>query len=270
VATTVIEVGIDVGNATVMLIEHPERFGLSQLHQLRGRVGRGRAQGVAYLLSDPGDQLSEATRARLATLEAFDRLGSGFAISAHDLDLRGGGELVGDEQAGHVRLIGASLYQQLLERAVRIAKGESAGDRRAPSLQLGSAGAISPDYVPDATVRINLYARLARMTSPEEIDAFQEEVEDRFGPLAQETERLLTQARLRALAMSAGVIQLVSGPKAVALTFDSRAAEAARDSNALKDQGIRWRDDRLIYDAPGVDDDVRLSAVERLLSRLAA
>ena len=103
-------------------IWRPDRFGLSQLHQLRGRVGRGRAQGVAYLLHDPAeDDLSDATRARLSTLEAFDRLGSGLAISARDLDLRGGGDLVGEEQAGHMQMIGAALYQRLLDRAIRVA-----------------------------------------------------------------------------------------------------------------------------------------------------
>jgi hypothetical protein len=123
-ATNIIESGLDVPRANTMIVWRPDRFGLAQLHQLRGRVGRGRVQGIAYLLADPQDDLSDATRARLSTLEAFDRLGSGLAISARDLDLRGGGDLVGEDQAGHVRMIGAALYQRLLERAVRVARGE--------------------------------------------------------------------------------------------------------------------------------------------------
>jgi transcription-repair coupling factor (superfamily II helicase) len=104
-ATNIIESGLDVPRANTIVVWRPDRFGLAQLHQLRGRVGRGRAQGFAYLLTEPDDEVGEATLARLGTLEAFDRLGSGFAISARDLDLRGGGDLVGDEQAGHMRLI---------------------------------------------------------------------------------------------------------------------------------------------------------------------
>jgi transcription-repair coupling factor (superfamily II helicase) len=125
-ATNIIESGLDVPRANTMFVWRPDRFGLSQLHQLRGRVGRGRVQGIAYLLADPDDDMSDATRARLSTLEAFDRLGSGLAISARDLDLRGGGDLVGEDQAGHIKMIGAALYQRLLERAVRVARGEVA------------------------------------------------------------------------------------------------------------------------------------------------
>ncbi|WP_454718789.1 DEAD/DEAH box helicase [Caulobacter segnis] len=141
-ATNIIESGLDVPRANTMIVWRPDRFGLSQLHQLRGRVGRGRTQGVAYLLSDPQDDLSEATRARLSTLEAFDRLGSGLAISARDLDLRGGGDLVGEDQAGHVRMIGAGLYQRLLARAVQVARGEAEAADWTPDLSLGDPGAI--------------------------------------------------------------------------------------------------------------------------------
>jgi transcription-repair coupling factor (superfamily II helicase) len=147
-ATNIIESGLDVPRANTMIVWRPDRFGLAQLHQLRGRVGRGRAQGIAYLLSDPQDDLSDATRARLSTLEAFDRLGSGLAISARDLDLRGGGDLVGEDQAGHVRMIGAALYQRLLERAVRVARGEVEAGEWTPDIVLGETGAIPGDYVP--------------------------------------------------------------------------------------------------------------------------
>ena len=266
-ATNIIESGLDVPRANTMLIWRADRFGLAQLHQLRGRVGRGRAQGVAYLLTDPAEEIAEDTRARLSTLEAFDRLGSGFAISARDLDLRGGGDLVGDEQAGHMKLIGAGLYQRLLERAVRAAKGEALGDDRPPSFQTGAEGFIPEDYVPDEALRINLYARLARIGSADEVDAFQEELEDRFGPLPDPAAALLALGRLKALARAAGVTQVVSGPKAVALTL--KPAEAERAQHSIEDgaDGIRWSENRLICEAGGED---RLSALERLLTRLAA
>jgi transcription-repair coupling factor (superfamily II helicase) len=160
-ATNIIESGLDVPRANTMLVWRPDRFGLAQLHQLRGRVGRGRARGIAYLLTDPAETVAPATRKRLATLETLDRLGAGFAISARDLDLRGAGDLLGEEQAGHVKLIGADLYQHLLGRALRLARGEASGDESPPVLNLGVAGRIPEDYVPEPEVRINLYARLA-------------------------------------------------------------------------------------------------------------
>ncbi|MDQ4061081.1 MAG: DEAD/DEAH box helicase, partial [Pseudomonadota bacterium] len=182
-ATNIIESGLDVPRANTILIWRADRFGLSQLHQLRGRVGRGRLRGVAYLLTDPAAKIGAATEKRLRTLEALDRLGAGFAISARDLDLRGAGDLLGEEQAGHVKLIGVGLYQHFLERALRVARGEAPGDDWSPELNLGLTGLIPEDYVPEAEVRINLYARLARLQRSGEIDAFGDEIEDRFGPM---------------------------------------------------------------------------------------
>ncbi|RZJ95625.1 MAG: DEAD/DEAH box helicase, partial [Brevundimonas sp.] len=247
-ATNIIENGLDVPRANTMLIWRPDRFGLAQLHQLRGRVGRGRRQGFAYLLSDPETPIADNTRSRLHTLEALDRLGSGFAISARDLDLRGGGDLVGDEQAGHIRLIGASLYQRVLGRALRLASGESDGDPVRPKLNLASGGGLPEDYVPDATVRINLYARLAQLSTVEDIDALHEEIEDRFGPLPEAAETLLTAARLAVLAMAAGVIEIASGPKATAFTLTPRRRAALEGALKLGDDR-RWSSDRLIVDA---------------------
>ncbi|QTC92880.1 helicase-related protein [Brevundimonas goettingensis] len=249
-ATNIIENGLDVPRANTILVWRPDRFGLAQLHQLRGRVGRGRRQGYAYLLSDPQAPLSENTLSRLQTLEALDRLGSGFAISARDLDLRGGGDLVGDEQAGHIRLIGASLYQRVLGRALKIARGEPALDLAPPKLNLTSAGYLPVDYVPDPTTRINLYARLARLTAVEDIDAFHEEIEDRFGPLPEGASLLLSAARLTALALAAGVTDITSGPKATAFTVSPIVAKSLADTLALTPQR-RWSKDRLIVDADG-------------------
>lgn len=218
-ATNIIESGLDVPRANTMLVWRADLFGLAQLHQLRGRVGRGRTQGVAYLLHDPTQEMPPATRARLSTLEAFDRLGSGLAISARDLELRGAGDLIGDDQAGHVKLIGTSLYQKLLTRAVRVAKGEVTGPEWTPILNVGLTGAIPESYVPDPTIRINLYARLARLTELEEVEDFAEELEDRFGAPPEECTSLLDLARLQALARAVGVARIDAGPKAIALTM---------------------------------------------------
>lgn len=218
-ATNIIESGLDVPRANTMLVWRADLFGLAQLHQLRGRVGRGRAQGVTYLLHDPATPLSDVTRARLGTLEAFDRLGSGLAISAQDLEIRGAGDLTGEEQAGHVRLIGTALYQRLLISAVRAAKGDADMTSVRPELNLGLSGSLPEAYVPDATVRINLYARLARLETAEAVAAFGEELEDRFGAPPQEAIDLLDAAKIRALARAAGIIRIDAGPKAVGFSF---------------------------------------------------
>ncbi|RAK56436.1 transcription-repair coupling factor [Phenylobacterium deserti] len=263
-ATNIIESGLDVPRANTMLVWRADRFGLAQLHQLRGRVGRGRQQGVAYLLTDPAEEMADATRARLNTLVAFDRLGSGLAISARDLDLRGAGDLVGEDQAGHMQLIGAALYQRLLAKAVRIAKGEDAGGDWTAELNLGVTGSIPEAYVPDPTIRINLYARLARLTEPEEVDAFGEELEDRFGALPPEAQALLSLARLQALAVRAKVIKVDAGPKALALTLRPGAKPPAK---LPKDAKIS--DERIVFPDATEAGAERLEAAERRLDALA-
>ena len=264
-ATNIIESGLDVPRANTMLVWRADRFGLSQLHQLRGRVGRGRVQGVAYLFTDPEEEISDATRARLSTLEAFDRLGAGLDISARDLDLRGGGDLQGEEQAGHMKMIGAALQHRLMTRAVRVARGEALEPDWTPELQLGEAAVLPPGYIPDAVVRINLYARLSRLASAEEADAFEEELDDRFGPLPPETAALVGAARLGVLARAAGVRKVTAGPAAVALDLD-RAAEAAAQALAGEDGALTFKPGRLVL--AGEADDGRMGRVANVLERL--
>ncbi|MEH3144661.1 MAG: helicase-related protein [Methylobacterium frigidaeris] len=214
-ATSIIESGLDVPRANTMIVFDAERFGLSQLHQLRGRVGRGQRRGVTYLLSRPDKPLSPAAEKRLRTLEALDRLGAGFAISARDLDLRGAGDLVGESQAGHVKLIGLGLYQHLLHLALRAAKGEPAEDWT-PEIRLGLAGCVPPDYIPEPEIRLGLYTRLLRLRSVGEVEALRREVEDRFGLLPEPVEALMTLARLRAGCFVLGVARLTGGPQGIA------------------------------------------------------
>jgi transcription-repair coupling factor (superfamily II helicase) len=261
-ATNIIESGLDVPRANTMLVWRAELFGLAQLHQLRGRVGRGRAQGIAYLLTDPAHEVPEATRARLSTLVAFDRLGSGLAISARDLEMRGAGDLLGEEQAGHVTLIGTALYQKLLTQAVRAAKGETVGPEVTPVLNIGLTGVIPETYVPDATVRINLYARLARLGDAEAVEAFAEELEDRFGPVPAEAEALLALARLQALSQAAGVAKIDAGPKAIALTLSPGVKPKAV-------AGVEASGDRLVLRKAAAEDASRIDEVEQILRKLA-
>lgn len=256
-ATNIIESGLDVPRANTMLVWRADLFGLSQLHQLRGRVGRGRVQGVTYLFHDPDAPLPEVARARLGTLEAFDRLGSGLAISAQDLEIRGAGDLSGDTQAGHVKLIGTALYQRLLAAAVRAASGEPTGLVAPPELNIGLQGHIPSAYVPDDNVRINLYARLAHLERAEQVIDFAAELEDRFGPLPVEVEHLLEAAQIRTLAQALGIVRIDAGPKGVRLSFLGKPP-----SPAFKGfQGLEVTSERMIWRRPlaeaGLVEDVR-------------
>ena len=216
-ATNIIEAGLDVPRANTMIVWRADRFGLSQLHQLRGRVGRGSRRGQVLLLTDPDHPIADATVKRLKTLEAFDRLGAGFAIAARDLDMRGAGDLIGDQQAGHMKLIGVDLYQFLLEAGLRAARGEPV-DRWTPQLNLGVEGRWPEEWVPEVETRITLYARLARVADAGELDAFVAEVEDRFGPPPPEARALLEIAAVRLAAAAARIARIDAGPAAIALT----------------------------------------------------
>ncbi len=225
-ATSIIESGLDVPRANTMVVCEADRFGLAQLHQIRGRVGRGRQQGTCYLMTDPEHPIAERTSQRLATLATLDRLGSGMAISAQDLDARGAGDLMGEDQAGHAKLIGLGLYQHLLQLAIRQARGDAVADWT-PELHVDLAGHLDPAYIPESTVRLNLYARLARVSDTSDAAALAEEIEDRFGPLPEAVEILVALARLRSQCLRHGIARLDAGPKALALTpRGGRTAEA--------------------------------------------
>ena len=223
-ATNIIEAGLDVPRANTMIVHHADRFGLSQLHQLRGRVGRGGRRGQILLLTDGDATIAEATMKRLRTLQAFDQLGAGFAISARDLDMRGAGDLVGEDQAGHMKLIGIDLYQHLLGRALKEARGEPV-DQWQPVLNLGVGGMLPEEWIPETDLRLTLYGQLAHIGDVATLDAFQAELEDRFGALPDNAVRLLDCARIRALAAAADIRQIDVGPAAIAFTTgDPKAA----------------------------------------------
>ncbi|MGF9567751.1 DEAD/DEAH box helicase [Neorhizobium sp. BT27B] len=264
-ATNIIETGIDVPRANSIFILHAERFGLAQLHQLRGRVGRAVAQGMAYLLMDETKEQAEDTQRRLATLVDNDRLGAGFAISLRDFDLRGGGDLTGDDQAGHMRVIGTGLYQTMLAGAVAKLRKQSHKAFHRPVFHLGIAGVIPADYVADPSVRLNLYARLLRASTLQEINDLEEEFEDRFGNPPHDATRLLRRQRLQLTAGRLGITKVEAGPKAVAVTVTS-ATPARVTATLLKSGGGVRRDDRIIFEvAPGSADE-QLSFFERIFA----
>jgi transcription-repair coupling factor (superfamily II helicase) len=262
-ATNIIEAGLDVPRANTMIVWHADRFGLSQLHQLRGRVGRGRLRGEILLLTEAGAEMAPATLKRLGTLEALDRLGAGFAISARDLDLRGAGELLGEEQAGHMKLIGTDLYQHLLGLAVRTARGETVDDWT-PELNLEAAGCLPEDWIPEADLRVNLYVRLARTAAPGDLDALAQEMEDRFGTTPDAARQLLALVRARHLCRAAKVARIDAGPAAIALTPRPDFDDAAAERHDLVRKG-----DRFLLPLATEPGDARIAAVVDLLERLS-
>ena len=260
-ATNIIEAGLDVPRANTMFVWKADRFGLSQLHQLRGRVGRGARRGQIYLLTDPDASIAPRTLARLNTLQAFDRLGAGFAISARDLDMRGAGDLLSDEQTGHVKLIGVDLYQHLLEAAIRRARGETVDDWR-PLLNLGVGGRLPADWIPEEDLRIEMYDRLGRIADLAGLERFEEELEDRFGELPDDAQSLLAIARLQLLARAAGIAKIDAGPAAVAFT--------ARGKLRLESPDLVEKDGRLLL-METIDQPLeRLQRIESVLLDLVA
>jgi transcription-repair coupling factor (superfamily II helicase) len=264
-ATDIIESGLDLPRANTILIWRPDRFGAAQLHQLRGRVGRGRRRGLAWLLTDPDEKLAPATEKRLRLLTEHSRLGAGFAISRRDMDMRGAGELLGEKQAGHVRLIGIELYRHLLARALDAARGETLPPDRPIEVNLGgpetNLGSIPADYVSDPEIRLNLYARLARLRDSVAIDDFAAEIADRFGPLPPALRNLLDAARIREMARREGAVRVDAGPRGIAVAFDpSLAGHRGKIDGEIA--GFRWKDERLVSDRPGTDGGVMDALIE--------
>ena len=264
-ATNIIENGLDVPRANTMFVWNAELFGLAQLHQLRGRVGRGGVQGRTTLLVEDAAELAEEARLRLSTLVENDRLGAGLAISLRDLELRGGGDIAGEEQAGHMKVIGIGLYQKLLADAVARLHREPIGTQQRPTLNLGVAGTIPADYVSDPAVRLNLYARLLRASDPRELVDLEDEFEDRFGELPQELLLLLRKTRLQLDAGRLGISKLEAGPKALAMTLTAKTPEKAIAS-LTKQAGAVRREDRLIFETSCQTGDEQLYFFERAIS----
>lgn len=260
-ATNIIEAGLDVPRANTMIVWRADRFGLAQLHQLRGRVGRGNRRGQVILLTEGEDAIGERTLKRLRTLATFDRLGAGFEISAQDLDMRGGGDLLGETQAGHMKLIGIDLYQHLLAGALHAAGGEPE-EPPVPEINLGDVGRLPADWIPEADLRLGLYVRLARIGTDADLDAFDDELVDRFGPVPPPAQALLMQARLRLLARGARVSRIDAGPAAIALT---PGKGFAGDANAL---GLEEKNGRLLLKEETSEEE-RAGRVLGLLEALA-
>lgn len=225
VSTAIVESGLDVPNANTLIVHRADMFGLAQLYQLRGRVGRSKTRAYAYFTTPPGEKLTPAAEKRLKVLQSLDSLGAGFSLASHDLDIRGAGNLLGEEQSGHIREVGFELYQAMLEEAVAAMKGGADGeaaDAWSPEISLGSAAIIPEVYAGDLQVRLGLYRRLAKLEARDEIDAFAAELVDRFGPLPDEVTQLLDVIEIKGLCRRANVIKVDGGPKGAVVAFRNK------------------------------------------------
>ncbi len=221
-STTIIESGLDIPTANTLIVHRADRFGLSQIYQLRGRVGRAKLRAYALLTLPNARKITPQAERRLKVLQSLDTLGAGFQLASHDLDIRGAGNLLGDEQSGHIKEVGFELYQQMLEEAVMSLKaGISApvADKWSPQITLGTPVLIPEDYVTDLPVRLALYRRLSEIEDDRDIEAFAAELVDRFGPLPQEVQYLLQVVAIKALCRRANVERIEVGPKGAVLAF---------------------------------------------------
>ncbi len=224
VCTTIIESGIDIPNANTIVINRADRFGLAQLHQLRGRVGRSHHRAYAYLIVPPQKAMTADARKRLEALESLDELGSGFLLANHDLEIRGAGELLGDEQSGQIQEIGFTLYSELLERSVRALRAgklpEELPDETATRVDLHIPALIPDDYLPDVHTRLVLYKRIANARTPAALDELKVEMIDRFGLLPPQVDNLFSQTELKLAGGELGLLELDVGTLSGKLLFE--------------------------------------------------
>src|SRR6202012_2827442 len=194
ISTNIVESGLDIPTANTLIVQRSDLFGLSQLYRLRGRMGRSKSRAYAYLTTPAEKKLTETATRRLEVLQSLDQLGAGFRVPSHDIDIRGAGNLLGEEQSGHVREVGIELYQEMLEEAVSGLKegGEAeVTDQWSPTINVGASVLIPEGYVADLNVRMSLYRRLSALENRSDIDRFAAEMIDRFGPLPDEVRHLL-------------------------------------------------------------------------------
>ncbi|MGO4854796.1 transcription-repair coupling factor [Phaeovulum sp. W22_SRMD_FR3] len=223
-ATTIVESGLDIPTANTMIVHRADMFGLSQLYQIRGRVGRAKTRAYCYLTTKPRMPLTPQATKRLRLLGSLDSLGAGFTLASQDLDLRGAGNLLGEEQSGHIKEVGFELYQSMLEDTIaKIKSGEISGPEDsgqwAPQINLGVPVMIPESYIPDLDIRLGLYRRLSTLTTKVEMEGFAAELIDRFGPVPREVNTLLVVMRIKAMCKRAHIARMDAGPKGCTVQF---------------------------------------------------
>jgi transcription-repair coupling factor (superfamily II helicase) len=243
-ATTIIESGLDIPTANTLIVHRADMFGLAQLYQIRGRVGRSKQRAYALFTVPANKALTEGAEKRLKVLQSLDSLGAGFTLASHDLDIRGGGNLLGEEQSGHIKEVGFELYQHMLEEAVASLRSgdlEVAGDGQwSPQINVGTSVLLPEDFIPDLQVRLGVYRRLADLPSQEELDGFAAELQDRFGRLPEEVKHLIDIVSIKLLCRIANVSNIDAGPKGAVFQFrDGRFPNPEALVQWINDQGSR-------------------------------
>jgi transcription-repair coupling factor (superfamily II helicase) len=273
--TTIIESGLDVPSANTIVIDRADTLGLAQLYQLRGRVGRDKYRAYAYLLVPAAGGMTEVARRRLQVIAELTELGSGFKLAARDLEIRGAGNLLGAEQSGHIAAVGFDLYTQLIQETIREVKGEPQEVEVDPVIRLRAEGFIPESYVPDPTLRLNLYKRLATLPDAERLRDFAEELHDRFGPVPPEVRWLLTVMDLKIHARALKVREIDARREAIRLTFAPDPPVLPETIlGLLRSERGRLRylpEEALEYRTPpGAGPEARVEAARNLLQRLGA
>jgi transcription-repair coupling factor (superfamily II helicase) len=274
-STSIVESGLDIPSANTLIVHRADMFGLAQLYQLRGRVGRSKIRAYAYFTIPADARLTPAAEKRLKVLQSLDTLGAGFVLASHDLDIRGAGNLLGEEQSGHIREVGFELYQSMLEEAVAALKGGEGGvieDQWSPRINLGTSVLIPEEYVPDLQVRLGLYRRLSGVETHDAIEAFAAELIDRFGALPEEVRHLLDIVEIKGICRQAGIEQIDAGPKGAVIAFRNKSFANPEGLIAfIREEGNRVKlqpDHRLIYFANWQTPEARLDGTRELLKRL--
>ena len=277
VATTIVESGLDIPTANTIIIHRADMFGLSQLYQIRGRVGRSKTRAYAYLTTKPRQKLTHAAIKRLRVLGSLDSLGAGFMLASQDLDIRGAGNILGEEQSGNVREVGYELYQEMLEDAIaKIKSGQMEGltdeGSWSPQINLGVPVLIPETYVQDLDVRLGLYRRLSALAKKIELEAFAAELIDRFGKLPAEVDMLLRVVRIKGMCRAAGIAKLDSGPKGAVIQFyqDKFISPSGLAHYLLDSRGTaKIKDNKLIVLRDWTNDDKKVKGAYIIARELA-
>ena len=277
VATTIVESGLDIPTANTIIIHRADMFGLSQLYQIRGRVGRSKTRAYAYLTTKPRQKLTHAAIKRLRVLGSLDSLGAGFMLASQDLDIRGAGNILGEEQSGNVREVGYELYQEMLEDAIaKIKSGQMEGltdeGSWSPQINLGVPVLIPEAYVQDLDVRLGLYRRLSALAKKIELEAFAAELIDRFGKLPAEVDMLLRVVRIKGMCRAAGIAKLDSGPKGAVIQFyqDKFISPSGLAQYLLDSRGTaKIKDNKLIVLRDWTNDDKKVKGAYIIARELA-
>jgi transcription-repair coupling factor (superfamily II helicase) len=277
--TNIIESGLDIPTANTLIVHRADRFGLSQLYQLRGRIGRAKVRGYAYFTLPPDKRLRETAERRLQVIQSLDQLGAGFQLASHDLDIRGAGNLLGDEQSGHIREVGFELYNHLLEEAVAAARAEAGGEDAflredwTPQITIDVAALIPEDYIEDLDLRLQMYRRLAALETAGDLESFAAELIDRFGPLPEPTGQLLQLVGIKQLCRKAGVAKLEAGPKGIVVAFhEDSFARPDRLVGYIAERAARMKvrsDHRLVIGEETTSGEGRLKRAKKIIGELA-